>query len=514
LTITIFFLLVFFFPFFLFLFQTKPAVGCLSVGGHQPPRENGGRAAADKLLLPQNVRYRMPAGLEVCATPESLQTRSWYSEDNHGTHRGAVISLVVFQRFPGRKWYVVGDDDTLFSPLALAQWLQNFDSSDPWYLGGRSEDVAQRRRLGWDMAFGGGGIVLSGGLMNAYASTLERCFDQAPWNVAPGGDWLLHRCLVHLGVPLTPAPGMHQLDVNAAEYGHEKRLLDIVERHPVSPFLSIHHPSRVFGTASSPVKPGPFFEGMHHDPSAFLQLVLCEVRSSTSGGGGTAPGFTAAVVAGLSVRLWRAVGGGGPGKPAAALLWDQTRTDVLSPAVEDVSLYGPNTVEARYVFSRARESGAGALRTLQGLATVSVYELASLHGGGGSSPMAKPPITSKPGAPGSGRGGAAAAAPYALVLVVEERQRNRWVGAPLKFCHAGSYELEFELGPPVSSEKGTVLMLATRDCHIPAAKAMRMPSREEIGALLRVVLGPRAGGLGPIPINSRELPRSPSRPYL
>jgi hypothetical protein len=28
---------------------------------------------------------------------------------------------------------VIGDDDTLFSPLALAQWVGNFDSADPWY---------------------------------------------------------------------------------------------------------------------------------------------------------------------------------------------------------------------------------------------------------------------------------------------------------------------------------------------------------------------------------------------
>jgi len=422
----------------------------------------------------------MPPGLEVCATPESLQSRSWYSEDNRGRHRGALISLVVFQRFPRRKWYVIGDDDTLFNPLALAHWLQNFDSSDPWYLGGRSEDRRARSIFGWDMAFGGGGIVLSEGLMGAYAPTLERCFDQAPWAAAPGGDWVLYRCLVHLGVPLTPAPGMHQIDLAP---GIEKWVLDILERHPVSPLLGIHHPNRVDGA----VKLGPFFEGMHHDPLSFLQLVLCEARSSSSSSSGGAPDYTSAVVAGLSVRLWRAVGGdggggdggggsgGGPVKPAAALLWDQTRTDVLSPAVENVDLYGPNTVEACYVFIRARESGPDAMRTLEGLATASVYELQ----------------------------GSAAAAPYALVLVVEERQRSRWVGAPRKFCHTESYELE--LGLPVRAKKSVVLMLATRDCHIPAENATRLPSREEAGALLRVVLGPRAGGLGPVPVSFRKL---------
>jgi len=92
---------------------------------------------------------------------------------------------------------VVGDDDTLFSPLALAQYLQNFYAADPWYIGGRSETAEQRTHLGylmlpplqhtpppspskacllhrWDMAFGGGGIVLSGGFMEDYGLALEK----------------------------------------------------------------------------------------------------------------------------------------------------------------------------------------------------------------------------------------------------------------------------------------------------------------------------------------------------
>jgi hypothetical protein len=29
----------------------------------------------------------------------------------------------------------VGDDDTLFNPLALARWLGNFDAAQPWCVG-------------------------------------------------------------------------------------------------------------------------------------------------------------------------------------------------------------------------------------------------------------------------------------------------------------------------------------------------------------------------------------------
>jgi len=71
------------------------------------------------------------------------------------------------------------------------------------YLGGRSESVAQRD-LGWDMAFGGGGLLLSGGFLRSRSgAALDKCFDQAPWHSAPGGDKILFMCLSRLGLPLT-----------------------------------------------------------------------------------------------------------------------------------------------------------------------------------------------------------------------------------------------------------------------------------------------------------------------
>ena len=70
--------------------------GCLSVNG-----QGGGSGLG---LLPGHVRARMPPGLEVCPTPESLQAKAWYSEDRHGTHRGALLPLILRLRFPDRRW--------------------------------------------------------------------------------------------------------------------------------------------------------------------------------------------------------------------------------------------------------------------------------------------------------------------------------------------------------------------------------------------------------------------------
>ena len=178
------------------------------------------------------LEKKIPEGLELCFTPPDLRARSWYKDDARATVRGGIIALVIWRAFPGRQWYVIGDDDTMFSPLALAQWLGNFEPSEPWYMGTRSENIDQRRAIGWDMGFGGGGIVLSRGLLGqraaSFASSSEkaassstsvrrssdllRCFDDSQWNIAPGGDWILHRCMARLGFPLTVGAGMHQVD--------------------------------------------------------------------------------------------------------------------------------------------------------------------------------------------------------------------------------------------------------------------------------------------------------------
>lgn len=47
--------------------------------------------------------------------------------------RVSLAPIVLFNKYPHASWYLLGDDDTMFSPLALAQWLSSFDESDKWY---------------------------------------------------------------------------------------------------------------------------------------------------------------------------------------------------------------------------------------------------------------------------------------------------------------------------------------------------------------------------------------------
>jgi len=149
-------------------------------------------------------------GLEECVYPHELVSRCpWFlATPSTGF---ALMPLLLFAQFPRRRWYVLGDDVTIFNPLALAQWLTNFDPREAWYLGGRSENLSSRKALGWDMPAGGAGVVLSGSLLGESAAGLARCLDEVPWAQAPGGAWALHRCLGRLGVPLTASGGFHAM---------------------------------------------------------------------------------------------------------------------------------------------------------------------------------------------------------------------------------------------------------------------------------------------------------------
>jgi len=63
------------------------------------------------------------------------------------------------------------------------------------------------------------------------------------------------------------------------------------------------------------------------------------------------------------------------------------------------------------------------------------------------------------------------------------------VGAPLKFCHAASFELEFAVGAPVGGHTALALLVALRDCHAPRTRPPKVPSRDELWALLRAAAG-------------------------
>jgi hypothetical protein len=68
------------------------AVGCVSMDRHGAPH-----AALYALL---------PSGLELCPVPDHLASKFWMrvGAKNRGLHRGAMMHIITYRRFPDRNW--------------------------------------------------------------------------------------------------------------------------------------------------------------------------------------------------------------------------------------------------------------------------------------------------------------------------------------------------------------------------------------------------------------------------
>ncbi|XP_048321718.2 uncharacterized protein LOC107432931 [Ziziphus jujuba] len=158
-----------------------------------------------------------------------------YSHPNG--HRSAIrISRIVSETLRlGMKdvrWFVMGDDDTVFVADNLVRVLQKYDHNEFYYIGSSSESHVQNIAFSYNMAYGGGGIAISYGLAKEIEKMQDRCLMRYP--SLYGSDDRLQACMAELGVPLTRERGFHQFDV----YGN---LFGLLAAHPVTPLVSIHH---------------------------------------------------------------------------------------------------------------------------------------------------------------------------------------------------------------------------------------------------------------------------------
>ncbi|CAO2835578.1 unnamed protein product [Amaranthus hypochondriacus] len=134
------------------------------------------------------------------------------------------------------RWYVMGDDDTIFFPDNLVRVLQKYDHNKMYYIGSNSETHMQNLNFAHDMAFGGGGFAISYTLALAIEKIQDRCLRR--YTGLYGSDDRIQACVAELGVSLTKEPGFHQFDV----YGN---LFGILTAHPIAPLVSLHHLEKV-----------------------------------------------------------------------------------------------------------------------------------------------------------------------------------------------------------------------------------------------------------------------------
>ncbi|CAI0412070.1 unnamed protein product [Linum tenue] len=192
-------------------------------------------------------------------------TRFGFSSSRPAVRIARTITDSFGLKLPGVRWFVMGDDDTVFFPENLVSLLANYDHNEMWYIGGNSESVEQAVMHSYEMAFGGGGFAISYPLAELLVENLDRCLER--FHYFYGSDQRIWACITELGVGLTPHRGFHQMDIRGSAYG-------LLAAHPMAPLISLHHLG-----AMDPLFPGQdhlasvrtLYRAYKADPARILQ---------------------------------------------------------------------------------------------------------------------------------------------------------------------------------------------------------------------------------------------------
>ncbi|XP_022862863.1 uncharacterized protein LOC111383038 [Olea europaea var. sylvestris] len=139
---------------------------------------------------------------------------SRFSYKNKQGHRSAIrISRIVSETLrlgmENVRWFVMGDDDTVFVTDNLVRILNKYDHNQYYYIGSLSESHLQNIYFSYGMAYGGGGFAISYPLAKALEKMQDRCIQRYPGLY--GSDDRMQACMAELGVPLTKELGFHQV---------------------------------------------------------------------------------------------------------------------------------------------------------------------------------------------------------------------------------------------------------------------------------------------------------------
>lgn len=139
---------------------------------------------------------------------------SRFSYKNRQGHRSAIrISRIVSETLrlglENVRWFVMGDDDTVFVTENLVRVLRKYDHNQYYYIGSLSESHLQNIHFSYGMAYGGGGFAISYPLAKALDKMQDKCIQRYPGLY--GSDDRMQACMAELGVPLTKETGFHQV---------------------------------------------------------------------------------------------------------------------------------------------------------------------------------------------------------------------------------------------------------------------------------------------------------------
>ncbi|KAI3988237.1 hypothetical protein MKX01_012026 [Papaver californicum] len=169
------------------------------------------------------------------------------------------------------RWFVFGDDDTVFFTENLVKTLSNYDHNLWYYIGSLSETFTQNSDIlsSLDMSYGGCGFALSYPLAKVLAKVLDSCLYRYPHLY--GSDARIYSCLGELGVALTHELGFHQIDIRGDLFG-------LLASHPLAPLISLHHLDNV-----NPIFPNKtrnqaiehLLRAATFDPNRIVQQTIC-----------------------------------------------------------------------------------------------------------------------------------------------------------------------------------------------------------------------------------------------
>ncbi|KAI4299534.1 hypothetical protein L6164_032985 [Bauhinia variegata] len=183
------------------------------------------------------------------------------------------IARIVYESFklglPNVRWFVMGDDDTVFFPKNLVTVLGKYDHREMYYIGGNSESVEQDVMHAYGMAFGGGGFAISYALAAQLANIFDSCLHR--YYYFYGSDQRVWACVSEIGVPLTKESGFHQLDIRGDPHG-------LLAAHPLAPLVSLHHLDHLqplFSNQTHIDSMKTIIHAYHLDPYRIMQQTFC-----------------------------------------------------------------------------------------------------------------------------------------------------------------------------------------------------------------------------------------------
>ncbi|KAK7380373.1 hypothetical protein VNO78_32883 [Psophocarpus tetragonolobus] len=221
--------------------------------------------------LDSNVKVQVNEGLPNIRISEG--TDKFKYTNTQGQRSALRISRVVTETLKlGLKdvrWFMMGDDDTVFVVDNLVRILSKYDHTQFFYVGSSSESHVQNIHFSYAMAYGGGGFAISYPLAKELAKMQDRCMQRYPGLY--GSDDRMQACMAELGVPLTKEPGFHQYDV----YGD---LLGLLGAHPVTPLVTLHHldvVQPIFPTMNRVESLQHLMKSVKQDSGSIMQQSIC-----------------------------------------------------------------------------------------------------------------------------------------------------------------------------------------------------------------------------------------------